>query len=150
MLGHRHQVIGAAYARRSARRGSQSRLYCLWRAQRVLRHVRSRDRAAVLHNDHAPVDRRDRPARGENPDDIDARLACVSVLSLGSRNKGDDDAEVGYFAVRAALARALPTLADRALPPALAGFIAVIAERCGIVVSEMVIAEAVPIVGAVG
>jgi hypothetical protein len=52
--------------------------------------------------------------------------------------------------VRAALARALPQVADRALPPALARFIAVIAERFGIVVSEKVIAEAVPIVGAVG
>jgi len=52
------------------------------------------------------------------------------------RNAMNDDAEVGYFAVRAALAKALPNLADRALPPAMARFVAVITERFGIVVSE--------------
>ena len=87
---------------------------------------------------------------GENLDDIEARLACVSVLALGSHHKDDDDAEVGYFAVRAALARALPAFADRALPPALARFVALVAERFGVVVSEKALAEAVPIVGAVG
>ena len=50
----------------------------------------------------------------------------------------------------AALAKALPRSADRTLPPALARFIAVIAERFGITVSEKVVAEAVPVVGAVG
>ena len=87
---------------------------------------------------------------GEHLDDIEARLACVSVLALGSHHKDDDEAEVGYFAVRAALARALPAVADRALPPALARFVALVAERFGIVVSEKAVAEAVPIVGAVG
>ncbi len=52
--------------------------------------------------------------------------------------------------MRAALAKALPRAADRALPPALARFIAVTAERFGITVSEKVVAEAVPVVGAVG
>ena len=54
------------------------------------------------------------------------------------------------WAVRATLARALPTLAERSLPSALARFVAVVAERFGGVVSEKVVAEAMPIVGAVG
>src|SRR5262249_16964080 len=62
----------------------------------------------------------------------------------------DDDAELGYFAVRAAFAKTLPNLAERALPSALGRFIALVAERFGVVVTEKVIAEAVPIVGAVG
>src|SRR4051794_5981025 len=45
---------------------------------------------------------------GEDLTDLDAKLACVSVLAFGARSKKDDDAEVGYFAVRAALAKALP------------------------------------------
>jgi hypothetical protein len=89
-------------------------------------------------------------SEGEDLDDIDAKLSCLSVLAFGARSNKDDNADIGYFAVRAALAKALPRAADRALPPALARFIAVIAERFGITVSEKVVAEAVPVVGAVG
>ena len=89
-------------------------------------------------------------SEGEDLDDIEARLSCVSVLALGAKTKEDNDAEVGYFAVRATLARAPPNLAERSLPSALARFVALIAERFGIVVSEKAIAEAVPIVGAIG
>lgn len=89
-------------------------------------------------------------SEGEDLENFEARLSCISVLALGARYKGDDNAELGYFGVRAGLARALPNLAERSLPSALARFVAVIAERFGIVVSEKVLAEAVPIVGAVG
>jgi hypothetical protein len=87
---------------------------------------------------------------GEDLDDMEAKLACVSVFALGAHHRKDDDAEIGYFAVRAALAKALPNLAERTLPRALSRFVAIIAERFGLVVSEKVVAEAVPIVGAVG
>ncbi|HTS25599.1 MAG TPA: EcsC family protein [Bryobacteraceae bacterium] len=89
-------------------------------------------------------------SEGESLGDIDARLACISVLAFGARTKKDDDAELGYFAVRTTLATTLPKAADRALPTALARFLTVIAERFGITVSEKVVAEAVPIVGALG
>ena len=91
-------------------------------------------------------------ARSEAEDlgDIDAKLSCISVLAFGARSSRDDNADIGYFAVRAALAKALPRAAERTLPPALARFITVIAERFGITVSEKVVAEAVPVVGAVG
>jgi hypothetical protein len=89
-------------------------------------------------------------SEGEDLEGIEARLACMSVLAFGPRSKTDDAADIGYFTVRAALAKALPNAAERALPPALSRFMAVIAERFGISVSEKVVAEAVPIVGAVG
>lgn len=89
-------------------------------------------------------------SEGEDLDDIDAKLSCISVLALGAPSNKDDNADIGYFAVRAALAKALPRAAERTLPTALARFITTIAERFGITVSEKVLAEAVPVVGAVG
>jgi hypothetical protein len=83
-------------------------------------------------------------SRGASPDTIhkapctapgalggffEARLSCVSVLALGARRQEDDDAELGYFAVRAALAPALPNVAE--LPTALPRFVAVIGETFG-------------------
>ena len=89
-------------------------------------------------------------SEGEDLDNIDTKLSCLSVLALGARSSKDDNTDIGYFAVRAALAKALPRAAERAVPAALARFITLIAERFGITVSEKVVAEAVPIVGAVG
>ena len=89
-------------------------------------------------------------SEGENLDDMEAKLSCIGVLALGARSNKDDNADVGYFAIRAALARALPRVTERALPPALSRFLTVIAERFGITVSEKVAAEAVPVVGALG
>src|SRR5947199_5458668 len=37
-------------------------------------------------------------SEGEDLDDIDVKLSCLSVLGLGSRSKNDDAAEMGYFA----------------------------------------------------
>ena len=89
-------------------------------------------------------------SEGEDLDDIDTKLSCISVFAFGARAKGGDSADLGYFAVRGALARALPRAAERTVPPALARFLAVIADRFGVAVSEKVVAEAVPVVGAVG
>lgn len=89
-------------------------------------------------------------SKGEDLSDIDARLSCISVLAFGARSSKDDNSDIGYFAVRAALARALPRAAERTVPPALARFLTVIAERFGITVSEKVVAEAIPVMGAVG
>jgi hypothetical protein len=66
-------------------------------------------------------------SEGEDLSDIDAKLACISVFALGARPTRDDNAEIGYFTVRAALAEALPRAAERGLPAAFARFLAVIA-----------------------
>ncbi|HEX8417937.1 MAG TPA: EcsC family protein [Methylobacterium sp.] len=96
---------------------------------------------------------------GEDLSDPENALACMQVFALGGR-AGPETAlnESGYFAVRAALAKTMAEAAryagNRALleetAPALIRFSAQIAARFGIVVSQKVAAQAVPILGAVG
>lgn len=87
-----------------------------------------------------------------------ARLACLEVFALGGRTPKDNATESGYFIVRAALARAVTEaaqfIAERGVAkegaPVLARLFAQIANRFGIVVSEKMAAQAVPVVGALG
>lgn len=95
---------------------------------------------------------------GEDLTDPANALACVQVFALGGRASESPLTENGYFAVRAALAKTMAEAAryagNRALldeaAPALIRFSAQIAARFGIVVSQKVAAQAVPILGAVG
>jgi hypothetical protein len=94
---------------------------------------------------------------GEDLSDPETAFACLQVFALGSRTEADDLASSGYFAVRAALARAVSQAAKVATgkgiadtAPAVVRLLAQIASRFGIVVSQKVAAGAVPIVGALG
>jgi len=95
---------------------------------------------------------------GESLDDPAARLACIEVFALGGKGPGDDAAETGYFAVRAALARAVSDaaqfLATHAAAsegaPALLRLVGLVAARFHVQVSEKVAAQAVPVIGAAG
>lgn len=95
-------------------------------------------------------------ANGESLDSVDTRLACIEVFALGGTSKQDDAAETGYFAVRAALARAVSEAAQylashkvaREGAPALVRLIALVAGRFQVQVSEKVAAQAVPVIGA--
>jgi len=96
---------------------------------------------------------------GENPRHLETKLACLTVFALGStRSDHDNAAESGYFAARAALASAVTEaakhLAQKGLGksggPALVRLISLIGARFGIVVSEKVAAQAIPIIGAAG
>ncbi|HRO58315.1 MAG TPA: EcsC family protein [Burkholderiaceae bacterium] len=99
-------------------------------------------------------------ARGEGEDlaSTEARLQCVQVLALGGASKHDDAAETGYFAARAAMAKAVSEavahLARHGLAqqgaPALVRLVAQVASRFSVVVSEKAAAQAVPVVGALG
>jgi len=97
-------------------------------------------------------------SEGESIKTPEARLACLEVFALGARRRGDDAAESGYFAVRAALAKALADaaeyIAERGIAqegsPAIIRFITQVAARFGIPVSEKVMAQSVPVVGAAG
>ena len=46
-------------------------------------------------------------ANGESLDSVSTRLACIEVFALGGTSRLDDAAEIGYFAVRSSLARAV-------------------------------------------
>jgi hypothetical protein len=97
-------------------------------------------------------------AEGESLDDPAARLACIEVFALGGPGAGDDAAETGYFAVRAALARAVSDAAQFLATQVAAGegapvllrLIGLVAARFHIQVSQKVAAQAVPVIGAAG
>lgn len=97
-------------------------------------------------------------SEGEDLRQPEVRLQCLQVLALGGSSPGDDVAEAGYFAARAALARAVSEAAEhlakkgltRQGAPAIVRLITQIAARFSIVVSEKVAAQAVPVVGALG
>jgi len=95
---------------------------------------------------------------GEDLGDPETALACLQVFALGGGTGSDQLHESGYLAVRAALARSMTEaaryVAERSLieesAPALVRFLAQIAARFGLVVSQKVAAQAVPVLGAIG
>lgn len=95
---------------------------------------------------------------GEDLTDPQTGLACLEVLALGASRPEGDEPESDYFAIRASLARGLVEVADfafdktavRESAPVIVRFLAQIAARFGIVVSEKVMAQAVAVVGALG
>jgi len=97
-------------------------------------------------------------SEGENLRDSEGRLQCLQVLALGGKSSDDDAAESTYFAVRAALAKAVSEAAEFVAKnglvhtgaPAIVRLITQITSRFSIVVSEKVAAQAVPLVGAFG
>ena len=97
-------------------------------------------------------------AEGEDLTDPASRLACIEVFALGGRTPGDDAAESGYFAVRAALAKSVSEAAAYVAnkgaieegAPVIVRFVAQVARRFAPAVAEKVAAEAAPVIGAVG
>jgi len=96
-------------------------------------------------------------SEGESPHDLDTRLACIEVLAFGGSNKNDDAAESGYFATRAALAQQISAVSQHIVhrglsesgAPVIVRLINAIANRFSVPVTEKVIFEAAPIIGAV-
>ncbi|WP_430907286.1 EcsC family protein [Maribacter sp. 2-571] len=93
---------------------------------------------------------------GEDLSELDTQLACLQVFALGGNTKHDDSLETGYYASRVALGstikggtKALEGLLRGSANPVLQ-FIASIAARFSIQVSEKFVAQAVPILGAAG
>lgn len=97
-------------------------------------------------------------SEGESLESIETRLACLQVFAFGGPAAQDDAVDAGYFAVRAAMAQGLKEAAEfvakhgataKGAPP-LVRFIAQIAARFGVPVSEKVVAQSVPVIGALG
>jgi hypothetical protein len=95
--------------------------------------------------------------QGEDLAEIPGRLACMEVFALGGA-RSENRMSLGYYAARGFLARltgeASTYLMERgvanAAAPAVTGFVGEIASRYGLLVSDKVAAEAVPIIGALG
>ncbi len=93
-------------------------------------------------------------SEGEDLSDPETALSCVQVFALGGRDASDS----GYFAVRGMLAKSVTEaarfIAERGAVkeggPLLVRFIMQVASRFGVVVTQKVAAQAVPVVGALG
>src|SRR5712671_800750 len=97
-------------------------------------------------------------SEGEDLSDPEAALSCVQVFALGGRPGSADASESGYFAVRGMLAKTVTEaarfVAERGLlkegAPILLKFVTQVAARFGLVVTQKVAAQALPVVGALG
>jgi hypothetical protein len=97
-------------------------------------------------------------SEGEDTRLPEPKLACLEVFALGGRASKNVAVESGYFAVRAALAKAVSEaaefIAERGIAkegaPVIVRLISQIAARFGVNVSEKAAAQAIPAVGAVG
>ncbi len=97
-------------------------------------------------------------SEGEDLSTPDAALSCVQVFALGGRSEGLNAADSSYFALRGLLAKSITEaarfIAERGMveegAPILVRFVAQIAARFGVVVSQKLAAQALPLVGALG
>ena len=93
--------------------------------------------------------------QGEDLNNEDTRLACVQVFALGARTSEDEAADTGYYALRTILGlhfeRDILEYAANASGPHIPAFIELtraIAARFGILISDKVALQMVPIAGA--
>lgn len=95
-------------------------------------------------------------SEGEDLNAPETALACIEVFALGGRSK--DVSDSGYFAVRSMLAKSVTEaarfVAERGIikesAPILLKFITQVAARFGVVVTQKVAAQALPLIGALG
>lgn len=97
-------------------------------------------------------------SEGESISALKTKLACLEVFAFGGNSKSDDGTDSGYYAVRATLARSVAAASEFVVnntltsegAPLLVKFIATIAQRFGIQVTEKAAAQAIPAIGAAG
>jgi hypothetical protein len=97
-------------------------------------------------------------SEGEDLSDPESVLSCVEVFALGGRAGSADASESGYFAVRGMLAKTVTEaarfVAERGVinegAPILLKLVTQIAARFGLVVTQKVAAQSLPVVGALG
>ena len=98
-------------------------------------------------------------AEGESPQDPETMMNCMQVFAMGSHlSNKDDAAETSYYGVRVALSKVVTDALQfvtshgvgSASAPPLVRLISAVAARFGIVVTQKAMAQAIPIIGAVG
>lgn len=95
---------------------------------------------------------------GEDLNQLETRLACIQVFAFGAPGEEDDNAESGYFTIRASLAQGVSEALKQATSnaamsgssPILVRLIKQVASRFGIVVSQKAAVQLVPVLGALG
>lgn len=93
--------------------------------------------------------------KGENINDLQTRLSCIEVFALGGTSLKDNASESGYYTVRFVMTKAIKEVAKYITgkglaeegAPFLLRLITSISARYGIIVSEKVMAQSLPILG---
>lgn len=93
---------------------------------------------------------------GEDLSNLESRLACMEVFALGGRSRDDEAAETGYYGIRLVLAMHFSMISEQVAsqgivkwsPPGLVRFVAEIAARFGVVVTQKAAIQMVPFLGA--
>ncbi|MBS1212702.1 MAG: hypothetical protein H6R26_1319 [Proteobacteria bacterium] len=96
-------------------------------------------------------------SQGEDLEQEDARLACIQVFALGGRTREDDSADTGYYGLRLTLGlhfsrgvlNVIDTTAASVPLPAGITFVRNIVARFGVVFSDKVAAQLVPVAGGI-
>ncbi|WP_100613617.1 EcsC family protein [Confluentibacter citreus] len=103
-------------------------------------------------------------SHGENLQDFETQMACMQVFALGGKSKDDDGLETSYYTMRLALNSAAKGASAYVAKNGVQGLnkmliassnplmklIGIIAGRFSIQVSEKFVAQAIPVLGAVG
>ena len=96
-------------------------------------------------------------ARSEGEDIMgsrESRLACVQVFALGGRTRDDNEAEIGYYGMRITLGLHFENILEFAGKmdgphiPAAVQLARAVAARFGVVISDKLAAQLVPVAGA--
>ncbi|MGF6858710.1 EcsC family protein [Paraburkholderia sp. CI3] len=96
-------------------------------------------------------------SEGEDLTSVDTQLQCLTVLGMGGTSSEDDDADLGYFFMRGALAQAVSKASSEVASKgftthgsaALLRLLNAIAARFSVQVSEQIAAKSIPAIGAV-
>jgi hypothetical protein len=96
--------------------------------------------------------------QGEDIENPQTALACLQVFALGTRAGEVDTLGNGYFAVRTTLAKTLTEagrfMAERGIvaegAPVIVRFISQVGSRFGVVVTQKLAAQSLPVIGALG
>lgn len=97
-------------------------------------------------------------SEGENLTSVDTQLQCLAVLGMGGNpDKQEEDADLGYFVLRGALARAISKASSDITTKGIAAhssaavfkLVQTVASRFSVQVTEQMAAKSIPAIGAV-
>jgi hypothetical protein len=104
-------------------------------------------------------------SEGEDIYTLEGQMACLQVFALGGGSKNDDDLEASYYTTRLALNSAINNVSSTGIKitldslakgagilgsNAIGNFLSKIATRLSLLISEKFLAQAVPVIGAIG
>lgn len=97
-------------------------------------------------------------SEGENLEDMNTKMACLTVFALSGGNSDSDSADTSYYAVRSFLSKALSDtsrhIAVRGLSsesaPAIVKLLSAVSTRFSVPVTEKLAAQLIPAIGLVG